>query len=1029
MMNFRTFGPFLFLVLLSPICRAVVADGPVAHWKFDEGQGEVAGDASGNGHDASLHDVAWVRQGSGFALDLTQGGKLDIGRNGALGIRGPVSIEAWIMPTDNSSREVVFLGESMGTYALSSYNKMICWYIGHGPASNWLGAIPKRGRWNHLVATFDGQRLALWINGKLAASRASQVASYEPAGAFSAGTPAGDNLPRFMGRLDNLRVYDFALPQGQILSHIRNEAAEYGITMRPDSGDREATNNFFKNHAKSIDLEQHDKRLRFANRQIGLEFDCFPTGFELNRLYGIAEGQDFLTKNELGEFADMFEIMMSIDPKHIGRDERGKTKGSLFGIVDEMSVHTFPIGASAAKEVAWELEETDAQATLHLTWKNIDVQEDKDSMDVTVSVTLRTGDPLSYWRIKIHNRSRRYGIERVRFPNLSLAPIGKSEDDVFVYPQNRGGLRRDPFGAPSGFGTHMNTNGTYYTNSFNMQFQALYDEPTGKGIFLGTRDPAASLMNIQIANSSTEIVWRPGHFPPNITFAEEDFELTYDCVAGPFRGDWYDACQIYRTWALQQPWCRKGPLRTRTDVPRWFPESPLYFYVHLNDSAEGTYSEEENMRIAADHFMEFLQWAGKPMGASWYAWKKFYPDRSTYNVPFNRYRLPSKGRWKGMQALNSHDGNYPKIPALDSLSAESKRLRDAGGMALPYLPLEIYDQGSTENAPYAAEAKPNITRDLFGVMRTWGRETSWQPCGSTAWWQNRLRETCVLMLQRENVGGFYLDVMQGSSLPCYWTPHGHSAAGGDSMTRGMHDLSEVIHTAVKDQDPEAIITGENPSEHMIDVIDGILTSTLTNHNKAPLFATVYQDYICRFGLHMAEHDPDTFFLQCASLFTEGAQIGMLRLRPRMNALSFQNPAHQERLEMLGRLVSYYRHNPTCQLLAYGQLVRPVTFSQPSPMPMSADGHFPLLFHGVFRDQAGSLGIFIVNAGRQKIDYAFDLDPARHGLAAAVAFDVDQVAPDGTATEIHRAKKSPLRLHDSLEPLGATMFHFRPKGSQ
>ena len=99
------------------------------------------------------------------------------------------------------------------------------------------------------------------------------------------------------------------------------------------------------------------------------------------------------------------------------------------------------------------------------------------------------------------------------------------------------------------------------------------------------------------------------------------------------------------------------------------------------------------------------------------------------------------------------------------------------------------------------------------------------------------------------------------------------------------------------------------------------------------------------------------------------------------------------------------------------------------MPMSANGHFPLLFHGVFRDQAGSLGIFIVNAGRQKIDYAFDLDPARHGLAAAVAFDVDQVAPDGTATEIHRAKKSPLRLHDSLEPLGATMFHFRPKGSQ
>ncbi len=133
------------------------------------------------------------------------------------------------------------------------------------------------------------------------------------------------------------------------------------------------------------------------------------------------------------------------------------------------------------------------------------------------------------------------------------------------------------------------------------------------------------------------------------------------------------------------------------------------------------------MRIVADHFLEFRQWAGKPMGASWYAWKKFDPDRSTYNVPFTRMRVKSKGRWAGMQALNTHDGNYPKIPTLDSLSVESNRLRDASGMVLPYIPTEIFDQGATENAPYAAEAKPNITRDLFGVMRTWGGETSWRP--------------------------------------------------------------------------------------------------------------------------------------------------------------------------------------------------------------------------------------------------------------------------------------------------------------
>src|SRR3546814_8901384 len=35
----------------------------------------------------------------------------------------------------------------------------------------------------------------------------------------------------------------------------------------------------------------------------------------------------------------------------------------------------------------------------------------------------------------------------------------------------------------------------------------------------------------------------------------------------------------------------------------------------------------------------------------------------------------------------------------------------------PYVALEIYDQGPTNNAPYADEAHPNITRDLYGALR------------------------------------------------------------------------------------------------------------------------------------------------------------------------------------------------------------------------------------------------------------------------------------------------------------------------
>jgi len=91
-------------------------------------------------------------------------------------------------------------------------------------------------------------------------------------------------------------------------------------------------------------------------------------------------------------------------------------------------------------------------------------------------------------------------------------------------------------------------------------------------------------------------------------------------------------------------------------------------------------------------------------------------------VPFNRYRSRSTGRWAAWGPTNAHDGNYPGIGALSNFSAECKHLREDGGMVIPYKALEIFDQGATENSPYAAEAKPNITLGTFTGPCVYGRQ-------------------------------------------------------------------------------------------------------------------------------------------------------------------------------------------------------------------------------------------------------------------------------------------------------------------
>lgn len=1021
----------LSILVVVLTCTVVAADGPIAQWTFNEGSGDIARDATGNGVDQKIHGATWIKQGAGHALVFDgQDNYLKLFGDKRLAITGPITIEAWINPARIPGGESHLFGEGMRSYGLTVYNTQIAWYLGHGSVSNYLYATPKIGRWNHLVATFDGERLAIWLDGRVVASRTSQVKQYKTAGNFQISGSGGDSeKPRFSGMVDNVRVYDRALGEAEILAHVQQEAGAYGhAVVAFDNAAGHRATHFFKAHPNEIDVWQDGDTILFANRQVGLALHQTPGGFQLGRLYDVTNERDMLAAGPPMGYQDLFELVMTLDPKHIRRDERWMTRMGLMSIISEMAGDAFTVGSHSAKHVSWRREAGDGETKLILEWKNIDVKESKNAVDVRAIIALRAGDPLTRWRFVVNNRGQRYGIERVRFPMMSFRPIDEPADDVFVFPFERGALVENPYAAPTGFGRHLHTEGGYYPINFNMQFQALYDGPTGKGVFMGARDPAASMMTTQLINTRDQLSWRPGHFPPNMTFAGEDFELKYECVVGPFQGDWFDACSMYRQWALKQTWSQKGPLRTRDESPKWFKEAPLHFYTHLDDSFAGTYDESKNLVIAADHLREWTRWAGMPLGANFYAWKEYQPKRSAYNVPFNRYRHRTKGRWAHMQVLNSHDGNYPRIPALPNLSSELKRLKADGGMVCPYVPLEIFDQGSTENSPYAKEAKPNITRDLYGALRVWGTEMSWQPCAWTPWWRNRLKETCELMLQRENVSGLYLDVMQGTSLPCYWTPHGHTACGGDSMSRGMHGLCEILYNAVKAQDPSAITTGENATENMFDVIDGTLQATLSSHGHAPLLATVYQDYMTRYGLQMSATTPgDSFFIECASLFVEGSQIGMLALRPRGNTLSFQNEDHKPQLKFLEQIVGYYRQSVSREFLAYGQLMRPLTFdSQVPTVKHRYSGEFPALMSGVFKSVGGELGVFITNASANAVKFSARMDLSHYRQTTETVVRVDVISPQGKVVQLDKQFTGAVLLRATIPGHGVAMYRISPR---
>ncbi len=1044
MIHFRV---ILFSLLSLPACLSAKAEpsGLLAQWNFDEGTGKVAKNHGGNGQPITVKGATWMKLGDGYALNFTAGPRA-VASSGtpSFNLTGPVTAALWIRPTQNAKTLTSIFGAGLSNFLLAQYdNNAIYWYIGSG--SNSIVTRVKVGQWNHVVGTFDGTRSNLWVNGDLAASRESQHTSYAKADQVSICPPGANN---FVGQVDEVRLYNRALTRKEIRSILREGASEHGLHL---AGDRVAAKtqqaiDFFHNHAGAITHKETEDALYFANNKIGLAFDKLSGGFALRQIYGIEQKQDYLGGKDTLSIADLFEVSMTLDPIHLKQDERHLEKPTGFGIVGEMAGDAFPVGSQKANTTSWNVEETPDGTVLNLTLKGMDAREDKGVLDVTASFRLQEGDPLSYWRINVTNRSKRYGLERVNFPILNFAPIGNPQENYFVMPRGRGGLVKNPFAARTGFGAHYASRGAFYPHDINMQFMSLYNGKSGKGIYFGTFDPQPHLTNSKYQNSEAGLIWTLAHFPDNIAFSNEPFSLEYDCVVGPQQGDWYDAAMRYRKWAKQQFWLSKGPLSTRKDSPKWFAEAPLIFYSLSSDSAEGTHDIDENLRIAIAHFHEWLDWAGLPMAMNFYGWHDYDDEFTVASLPWNSRRVNNNpdSRWYHLISTHGAGGNYPKVPALPELSSLLRELRNSGGMFCPYIPLEIFDQGPTNNSPYAQEAHPHITRDLHGALRMWGTLYYWMPCAHTQWWQNRLAETLELMVKNEHVGGFYLDVMQGSSMPCYWIGHGHSAGGGSSATDGMHKLNEVIYNRMKAIDPEAITTGENMSENMIDVTDGNLAFTLWPDNKAPIFAAVYQDYVTSYGLEVStgagykgryekEYRKDAFFIEATSLFIEGSQVGRIRLRPRDMNVSLKNPEHREIVDFLAQVVGYYKQPHAKKFLAYGRVLRPLNFTTPASMPqltytagyVTTPCQFPALTSGTFLAEDGDVGIFVANASGNNLDYSAQFDLTPYEDIPARTWKVTQVAADGVTEVASPSTNSPISVGGMIPARGITMYLLQP----
>lgn len=216
------------------------APGPVMHLKMDEKEGTTAFDTSGNGNyvtlgaDGAGADVpTWSSTGKmGSALrfdgidDYTKTSTSTL--NGSQ-LKTALTVSAWVKTNSVSANQGIFskgynFGASQGlNFILRDSGKVNVW-MGDGIAASSLTSADSysAGEWFHVSMTWDGLNRYIYINGKKDTNISTFNGSinYNESASFVGSSWLTGS--HFNGQIDDIRVYDYARTQKQILEDMHN---------------------------------------------------------------------------------------------------------------------------------------------------------------------------------------------------------------------------------------------------------------------------------------------------------------------------------------------------------------------------------------------------------------------------------------------------------------------------------------------------------------------------------------------------------------------------------------------------------------------------------------------------------------------------------------------------------------------------------------------------------------------------------------------------------------------------------------
>jgi len=231
----------IVVVVMTFLAPSVLAQkGLVGYWNFDDIQGDVAEDSSGNENHATL--VRGPQQvvgkfGGALNFDRAKQQMVEVPHSDSFAtITDAVTMEAWVNPANFDSW--VSFGEKGSGIDYGMFINPAAFVRMHYTAGGQLNTannIIEANEWTHVVGTYDGRNVRIYINGEVQAE--TEATNQIPAGTGTYDIGA-TNKGRdwFTGMIDEVKLYNRGLTEAEVLKAMQGPSVELSADPQPEDG-------------------------------------------------------------------------------------------------------------------------------------------------------------------------------------------------------------------------------------------------------------------------------------------------------------------------------------------------------------------------------------------------------------------------------------------------------------------------------------------------------------------------------------------------------------------------------------------------------------------------------------------------------------------------------------------------------------------------------------------------------------------------------------------------------------------------